>query len=197
MGLQGSSSRRNCWGESTKLLGVLNLPWQGFETKFIKIEAYAGMAERLVKDLEIEEALQTEIKETLEHNNQSYVDWCSVSYKVKKNNEVKLTVKYDMGSSGNRYDSYSEHAFIIGGSSKGIIGMVLYSKACLKCDAGETRGEELEEHECPKNFKGNSKSMEAYAILKMVEYAFYNLFFIIYAIISYNDRTMIDMLKHP
>ena len=52
--------------ESTKLLGVLNLPWQGFEKKpFTKIEANAGMAERLVRDLAIAEALQEEIKDTL------------------------------------------------------------------------------------------------------------------------------------
>ena len=57
--------------ESTKLLGMLNLPQQGFEKKnFTKIEVYAGMAERLVRGLAIEEALQDEIKDTLEHNNQ-------------------------------------------------------------------------------------------------------------------------------
>ena len=61
----------------------------------------------------------------------------------KNNNKVKLTVTYDMGwqkrSSGRRYDSSSGHAFIIGARIKGIIGMVLYSKACRKCDAAENR----------------------------------------------------------
>ena len=72
--------------ESTKLLGVLNLPWKGFETKtFTKIEACAGMAERLVRDLAIEEALQEEIKDTLEHNNQSYAEWCAQTNKEKNN----------------------------------------------------------------------------------------------------------------
>ena len=75
---------------------MLNLPWQGFEKKtFTKIEAYAGMSEKLVRDLAIEEALQNEIKETLEHNNQSYVNWCALSDN-EKNNKIKLTVKYDM-----------------------------------------------------------------------------------------------------
>ena len=41
------------------------------------------MEEQLVKYLVIEEALQTKIKELLEHNNQSYVDWCALSYKKK------------------------------------------------------------------------------------------------------------------
>ena len=52
--------------ESTKFLGVLNLPWQGFgKMSFSKIEANAGMVERLVRDLANEEALQEEIKYTL------------------------------------------------------------------------------------------------------------------------------------
>ena len=58
------------WGEIeyTNLLGVLNLPWQGFggET-FTKIEKHAGMADRLVRDLAIKEAIQTKIKATLAH----------------------------------------------------------------------------------------------------------------------------------
>ena len=75
---------------------MLNLPWQGFEKKtFTKIEAHAGMAERLVRDLAIEEALQEEIKDTLEGNNQSYGEWCAQSENEKK--KVKLTVTYDMG----------------------------------------------------------------------------------------------------
>ena len=53
-------------GESTKLLGMLNLPWKGFEKKtFTKIEANVGMAERLARYLAIEEALQEEINDTL------------------------------------------------------------------------------------------------------------------------------------
>ena len=70
--------------ESTKLLGMLNKPWQGFKKKtFTKIEAYSGMSKPLVRDLAIEEALQEEIKDTLEHNNQSYGEWCAQTYKGK------------------------------------------------------------------------------------------------------------------
>ena len=75
--------------------------------------------------------------------------------------------------------------------------MVLYSKACQKCDSSEKRGEEAEEHECPENFEGSSKSMEASDILKMVEDAFYNRFFIVNVIISNDDKTMQAVLKHP
>ena len=96
-----------------------------------------------MRDLAIEEALQEKIKHTLEHNNQSYGEWCTQTDKGKNNNKVKLTVTYDMGcqnrSSGRRYDSSSGHAFIIGARSKGITRMVLYSKACWKCNAAEKR----------------------------------------------------------
>ena len=133
--------------------------------------------------------------------NQSYVDWCALSDKGKNNNKVKLTVTYDMGwqkiSSGRRYESSSGHAFIIGGRSTGINVMVPYYKSCQNCDAAEKRGEEAEEHECSKNFEGSSKSMEASAILKMVEDAFYNLFFIIDVIVSNNDSTIRAVLNDP
>ena len=77
--------------ESTKLLGMLNLPWQGFEKKTLsKIEAHAGMAERLVSDLAIEEALQEEIKDTLESNNQSYSEWCAQTDNKKTTTRLNL-----------------------------------------------------------------------------------------------------------
>ena len=61
---------------------MLNQPWQGFEKKtFKKIEAYAGMSERMMRDLAIEEALQDELKDTLEHKNQSYFKRCAPSNK--------------------------------------------------------------------------------------------------------------------
>ena len=119
----------------------------------------------------------------------------------KKNNKFKLTVTYDMfwqkRSPGRRYDSTSRLAFIIRKISKVIIGMVLYSKACRKCDDVEKIREEAEEHEYPKNFEGSSKSMEASAILKMVEDAFYNRLFIIDVIVRDDDSTMRAVLKHP
>ena len=80
------------------------------------------MSERLVRDLAIAEDIQYEIKYRPEHNNQSYVYWCALSDKGNNNNNVKLTVTYDMGwqkiSSGRKYDSYRGHALIIGGSRR-------------------------------------------------------------------------------
>ena len=44
------------------------------------------MSERLVRDLAIEEALQEEIKNTIEHKNQSYGEWCAQTDQEKNNN---------------------------------------------------------------------------------------------------------------
>ena len=62
------------------------------------------MAERLVRDLAIEEALQEEIKDTLEHNNKSYDEWCAQTEQGKNNNSATLhsygTLSTSNGSSG-------------------------------------------------------------------------------------------------
>ena len=62
--LQDSAHRRG--GEIVnKVIGNAQSTLAGIRIFFTKIEAYAGMSERLVRDLVIEEALQTKIKETL------------------------------------------------------------------------------------------------------------------------------------
>ena len=144
MGLQDATNWR--WEDRiNKALGGAESTLAGIqeEKNLTKIESNAGMAEWMVKDLAIEEALQEEIKDTLECNNQSYGEWCAQTDKGKNNNKVKLTVTYNMGwqkrSSGRRYDSSSGHAFIIGSRSNVIIGMVLYLKTCRKCDSVKKR----------------------------------------------------------
>ena len=68
--------------------------------------------------------------------------------------------------------------------------MVLYSKALRKCYASYKRGEEEEEHDCPKNFGGSSKIMEAGSIMNTEGYAFWNFYFIIDIILDDNYITM-------
>ena len=48
------------------------------------------MAERPVRDLAIEEDSQEEIKDTLEHNKQSYGEWCAQTDKEKKTTRLNL-----------------------------------------------------------------------------------------------------------
>ena len=60
----------------------MNLHWQGFEKKsFTIIETYAPVSKPLMRDLTIEEALQKKIKDTIQHNNKSYVEWCDQNTK--------------------------------------------------------------------------------------------------------------------
>ena len=67
-------------GRPTKFLGMINLLCWVLEKTFTLIEVHSDMAERLVGDLEILEYLQIEIKSAISKNNQSYVQWCSLSY---------------------------------------------------------------------------------------------------------------------
>ena len=63
---------------------MLNPPWKGFERKtFTKIKVTAGTTEPMVRDLVIEEAPHEDIKNTLEHNNQSHDEWCAQTEKGK------------------------------------------------------------------------------------------------------------------
>ena len=76
MSLRYGNNRR--WGERiNKALGDAEFPFAGIQEKtFSKVEANAGMAERLVRDLVIEEALQDEIKDALDHTIQHMIDCC-------------------------------------------------------------------------------------------------------------------------
>ena len=89
MGLRDAAHRRR-GGEKKKNLVLLILPWKGSTKSFTKIEVHAGMAEQLVKDFVIEEALRTEIKETLEHKNLSHFDLCALSDKEKRRTRLNL-----------------------------------------------------------------------------------------------------------
>ena len=85
MGLRDATNR-SLGGRINKALGGVEstLPWVRETKKFTEIEAHAGMAEWMARDLAIEEALQEEKKDTLEHNNQSYAEWCAQTDKGKK-----------------------------------------------------------------------------------------------------------------
>ena len=102
------------------------------------------MTEQLVRDLAIEQDIQTKIKDTLAHKNQSYEQYCDL-LDCEKKCKLKLTITYDMvgnnRSFGRRYDSSSRHALIICGISKGVVGMFIYPMDFQKCDAVDKRGE--------------------------------------------------------
>ena len=83
---------------------------------------------------------------------------------LKGNLQVGITVSFDIGwnkrCSGNRYDSLSGHALMIGCLSKNIVGAIASSKMCRVCSSAEEHGEEPSDHVCPQNYDGSSKAME-------------------------------------
>ena len=92
MGLRDANNWR--WGERiNEAFGDIESTLEGIWEKklFTKIEAYAGMAERLARYLAIEETLQEEIKDILEGKNQSYGEWCSQTDKEKNNTSFSWT----------------------------------------------------------------------------------------------------------
>ena len=95
MGLWGETNRR--WGEriNKALRDVESTLAESSGKKTSQnIVAHAGMAERLVRDLVIEEALQEEIKDRLEHNNKSYGEWCAQTDRGKRQHLFSLAL-YD------------------------------------------------------------------------------------------------------
>ena len=115
---------------------------------------------------------------------------------------MKLTVSFDMGwnkrSSGNRYDSLSGHAFYIGCLSQQIICAIVTAKQCRICSLNELKGIEPPEHNCPKNYTGSSKAMEADAALTIYEELYYESQkkIALQYIVSDNDSSMRALLKH-
>ena len=70
------------------------------------------MAEWLVRYFAIEEALQYGIKDTLEHNNQSYIDCCALSKKEKI--RTRLNLPLHMIWSGRRYNLVGDMTPLVG-----------------------------------------------------------------------------------
>ena len=70
-------------------------------------------------------------------------------------------------SRGNRYDSNSGHAFVIGARSNKIVDLRVLSKTCRVCQYAEKHNKKVQ-HVCPKNYSGPSKSMEVDALLNIV-----------------------------
>ena len=74
------------WGgrASTKLLVVINIPWKGFEKQFHKNRSTCRHDRTAGERLSNCRGSQIEIKPTLAHNNQLYVQWYALSYDEKK-----------------------------------------------------------------------------------------------------------------
>ena len=147
-------------------LGLPNL--QSFcKTQFKRIEGLIGKYLRKVAADSMDEALDNEVCITQKHKNIIPRDWKTTD------EAIGLTVSYDMGwskrSSGNTYDSLSGHAFFVGVHSRQIIAAKVTSKKCTVCSCAEEKGVEPPDHDCPRNYHGSSKAMEADGALSLVK----------------------------
>ena len=125
--------------DASMRLSLLDLPAsRNFQRNISRHQAFIGGKITDIAQKEIDLALEMEIKETLvnEKGEDYYKEW--INKKQGEREKVGLTVSYNIGwnkrSSGNRYDSLSGHAFIIGAYTRRIIGCVIFSKICATCN---------------------------------------------------------------
>ena len=116
----------------------------------------------------------------------------------------EVAVSFDMGwqkrSSGRTYDSVSGHGMMIGGKTCKIVNGLVLSKRCSICKKPEDPNVpdipiKERDHDCPRNFDGTSKAMEAEAALRLCIRAKERKY-TVGIIVSDNDSTMRAVLKH-
>jgi hypothetical protein len=88
-----------------------------------------------------------------------------------------VNVSYDMGwqKAKKTYDSISGHGLMIGDNTKNVVAFQNFSTSCGTCERHIKKMEKHKtpdvpvlDHECPKNYTGSSKGMEAQAALDCV-----------------------------
>ena len=101
-------------------------------------------------------------------------------------------------SFGNRYDSLSGHAFMIGCHSQKIITVIVTAKQCRACSSHERKGMEPPQHNCPTNYTESSKAIEVDAVLSIYEELYFDSKkkIALQYIVSDDDSSMRALLKH-
>ena len=160
---------------------------------FPKLENLIGEAIMKVSEQSMRDGLKKEIE--LE-SGKKYSVWIQLCEKI------GIIGSYDMGwnkrSSGNRYDSLTGHAFLIGCKSKSILSAQVTSKKCTKCSKSSAKNVTAPPHKCPLNYDGSSKGMEVEAALDIVTRIGkeHNGRVFVKAIVSDDDSSMRALLKH-
>ena len=137
-----------------------------------------NVVKRVIKDALIDEINAT-VKEKLEGKyddekiNNLLHTYHTTGVVPNEIGDIRIAVSFDMGwqkkGTGHNYDSNSGHAYLIGCRTGKVVGMLVYSKKCAKCDTITKYGLPEEEHDCPYNYRsGSSKAMEASAALELV-----------------------------
>ena len=176
-------------------LSFLDLPIsQSFPSQtFHKIENLIGKSIVKIGKQSMEEGL---LEEILAETGLTKEEWMQL------NTLTGLKASYDMGwskrSSGNRFDSLSAHAFLIGCKCRKIIAAQIASKKCRICQKAIKKGEPADFHDCPLNHEGSSKAMEADGLLEILKrlHKEYEGKVYMESIVSDDDTTMKAIIRH-
>ena len=101
-------------------------------------------------------------------------------------------------ASGNRYDSLSGHALVIGVLTKMMLVAIVSSKLCRVCSLAESDNQELPNHCYPKNYDGSSKAMEVDTALQLYIslYQDSNKNIVLKAVVADDDSSIRAFLTH-
>lgn len=90
----------------------------------------------------------------------------------------RIEASYDMGwqvrSSGGKYGSRTGHGLLIRARTKKVLDSVVLNKKCSICEKHYSQVgsyNDVKNHKCMKNYEGTSKSMEAEALVTMLQRA--------------------------
>jgi ribosomal protein L37AE/L43A len=90
----------------------------------------------------------------------------------------RIEVSYDMGwqvrSSGGKYGSRTGYGLLIGARTKKVLDSTVFNKKCTLCTRQYSQTgsyENIKKHNCTMNYQGTSKSMEAEALVQMLQRA--------------------------
>ena len=88
---------------------------------------------------------------------------------------------------------------MIGGKTKKVIGILVYAMNCSKCASAHKKCCPVQQHDCPLNYAGSSKGMEASAALEMVIEVWdnFNGTVFIKIIVSDDDSTIRAKVSYP
>jgi hypothetical protein len=166
--------------EAGRMLGLLGLPNQTtMESRsFTAIEErISPYIQQLTNDI-LHENLVEEVKASVTDPNffNLWVQAQQGTLVLSKANYPQVKASYDMAwqqrNSGNRYNSPSGHALLVGGVCRKPLALVVKSKICNLCKTWTAKNDinvkPVPLHACTKNHEGTSGSMEAVACLEMV-----------------------------
>jgi len=77
-------------------------------------------------------------------------------------------------SSGGKYGSRTGYGLLIGARTKKVLDSTLFNKKCTLCTRHYSQTgsyENVKKHNCTMNYQGTSKSMEAEALVQMLQRA--------------------------